>query len=66
MGDVQDPQAKYGGAHTGGNNPYPGGKIETENAPPYEGRTTSPDDTESTRAKTDSVERQLEEHGQQG
>ena len=32
MGDVQDPQARVGGAHTGGNNPYPGGKIETGDA----------------------------------
>jgi hypothetical protein len=61
MGDIQDPQAKYGGAHTGGNNPYPGGKIETDPTPPYEGRTKSPDDTESTRAKTDSIERQLDQ-----
>ena len=59
MGDAQHPQAGTGGAYTGGNNPYPGGKIETENAPPYEGRSTGPDDTESTRARTDSVERQL-------
>ncbi len=61
MGDVQDPQARVGGAHTGGNNPYPGGKIETDPVPPYEGRSTGPDSTESTRAKTDSIERQLDD-----
>ena len=68
MGDIQDPQAGtgVGGAHTGGNNPYPGGKIETENAPPYAGRSTGPDDTESTRAKTDSVERQLADTASKG
>ena len=61
MGDVQDPQARVGGAHTGGTNPYPGGKIDTEPTPPYEGRSKGPDDTESTRAKTDSIERQLDD-----
>ena len=61
MGDVQEPQAGTGGAYTAGGNPRPGGKIETEPTPPYEGRTKSPDDTESTRAKTDSIERQLDE-----
>jgi len=66
MGEVQDPQARTGGAYTGGTNPYPGGKIETENAPPYEGRTKSPDDTESTRAKTDSIERQLDDTASKG
>jgi len=68
MGDVQDPQARVGGAYTGGTNPYPGGTIDTGDAlvPPYEGRSTGPDDTESTRAKTDSVERQLEDTASEG
>jgi len=68
MGDVQEPQARVGGAHTGGPNPYPGGTIDTGDAlvPPYDGRSTGPDDTESTRAKTDSVERQLAETASEG
>ncbi len=63
MGEVQDPQARYGGAHTGGTNPYPGGKTDTGDVdlPPYEGRSEGPGDTESTRAKTDSIERQLDD-----
>ncbi len=63
MGDVQEPQAGVGRAQTVGNNPHPGGKTDTGDVdlPPYEGRATSPDDTESTRAKTDSIERQLDE-----
>ncbi len=60
MGDVQEPQAGVGGAYTAGNNPRPGGKIETDPTPPYEGRSKGPDTSESTRAKTESVERQLE------
>jgi hypothetical protein len=61
MGEVQKPQAGVGGAYQQGNNPRPGGEVDTPNAPPYEGRSSGPNDTESTRAKTDSVERQLED-----
>ncbi len=63
MGDVQDPQGRIGGDYREGTNPYPGGKVDTGDVdlPPYEGRSTGPGDTESTRAKTDSIERQLDD-----
>ncbi|HEX7277564.1 MAG TPA: hypothetical protein VF244_09350 [Acidimicrobiales bacterium] len=60
MGDVQEPQAGVGGAYTAGNNPRPGGKIDTgEQTPPNEGRTKRADQTESQTAQGDSVERQM-------
>ncbi|MEA2931419.1 MAG: hypothetical protein QOI56_204 [Actinomycetota bacterium] len=63
MGEVQEPQGRVGGDYREGTNPYPGGTVDTGDTPvpPYEGRSTGPDDTESTRAKTDSIERQLDE-----
>jgi hypothetical protein len=63
MGEVQEPQGRVGGDYREGPNPYPGGTVDTGDTPvpPYEGRSTGPDDTESTRAKTDSIERQLDE-----
>lgn len=64
----QKPQARTGGAYQQGPNPYPGGEIDHGEAPvpPYEGRSKSPDDTESTRAKTESVERQMAETASEG
>lgn len=52
MGQVHDPQGRSV-------NPDPGGKTDTATAPPYEGRTSSADQTESQRAQGDSVERQM-------
>jgi len=68
MGEVQDPQARIGGAHTGGPNPYPGGTTDTGDVdlPPYEGRSTGPGDSESTRERTDSVERMLQDTASEG
>ena len=50
-----------GGANEGGF-PSPGGETATDDVTPLsheEGRTTGPDSTESTKEKTESVERQL-------
>lgn len=56
------PQARIGGLYTLGPNPYPGGEVDTGGSlvPPYEGRSTGPDTSVSTKASTASVERQME------
>ncbi|HVF13425.1 MAG TPA: hypothetical protein VM942_02430 [Acidimicrobiales bacterium] len=67
MGDIQEPQARVGGAHTGGTNPYPGGTTDTGDVdlPPYEGR-SSGGDAESKSERAESVERMLEDTVSEG
>jgi hypothetical protein len=64
----QDPQGRIGHLYSEGPNPYPGGMVDTGDTPlpPYEGRSTGPDSTETTRAKTETVERQLQNTVSQG
>jgi len=66
--DVQEPQARVGGAYTGGTNPYPGGTIDTGDVdtPPYDNRSKGGDSSESSQALTDSIERQLDETASEG
>lgn len=68
MGDVQDPEgrSRVGGAHTGGNNPYPGGTIETNEPLPNDGRSSGVNENESTRERTESVERMLQDTASEG
>jgi hypothetical protein len=69
MADSNDrPSGQVGGNYGHGPQNSPGGNVDTGESlvPPYEGRTTSPDDTESTRAKTETVERQLSETKSEG
>jgi hypothetical protein len=64
MGD-NDPQAqaRTGHLYSEGPNPYPGGEVDHGDTPvpPYEGRSSGPDTSESTKAKTETVERQLDQ-----
>lgn len=66
--DVQKPQAGVGGAHTGGTNPYPGGTIDPAagDVMPAEGRSSGVNENESTRDRTESVERMLENTASEG
>ena len=69
MADSNDrPSGQVGGNYGHGPQNSPGGNVDTGESlvPPYEGRTKSPDDTESTRAKTETVERQLSETKSEG
>lgn len=67
MGDVQEPQARVGGAHTGGTNPYPGGTIDTgDDHAPYSDRSKGGDESESSQALTESIDRQLDSTASKG
>lgn len=68
MGDVQKPQGGIGGDFREGVNPHPGGTIDTGDTPipPYEGRSSGTDENESTRERTASVERMLENTASKG
>lgn len=59
---------KVGGNYGHGPTNTPGVAADTGDTPlpPYEGRSTGPDFSESTKAKTESVERQLEETKSEG
>lgn len=59
---------QVGGNYGHGPQNSPGGNVDTGDSPipPYEGRSTGPDTSESTRAKTETVERQLSETKSEG
>ena len=59
---------KVGGNYGHGPTNTPGGNVDTGESPvpPYEGRSTGPEFSESTRAKTETVERQLDETKSEG
>ncbi|MEA2843968.1 MAG: hypothetical protein QOJ69_1639 [Actinomycetota bacterium] len=59
---------KVGGNYGHGPTNTPGGNVDTGESPvpPYEGRSTGPDFSESTKAKTETVERQLDETKSEG
>ena len=60
MGDVQKPHAGIGGDYREGIDPRPGGTIETVEVMPLSDRSKGGDASESSRALTDTIERQLE------
>jgi hypothetical protein len=62
MGDVQKPQAGIGGDFREGVNPHPGGIVDTGDTPvmPYADRSQGGDASASSRALTDTIDRQLE------
>jgi hypothetical protein len=59
---------KVGGNYGHGPTNTPGAGVDTGESPvpPYEGRSTGPEFSESTRAKTETVERQLDETKSEG
>jgi hypothetical protein len=68
MAENERLSGKVGGNYGHGPTNTPGAGADTGDSPvpPYEGRSTGPDDTESTRAKTETVERQLSETKSEG
>ena len=69
MADNERVSGTVGGNYGHGPSNAPGAsKVDTGDSPvpPYEGRTTGPDDTESTKAKTETIERQLSETKSKG
>jgi hypothetical protein len=67
--ETQDPQARVGHLYSEGPNPYPGGQVDTGDTPlpPYDSiRSKGPNTSETTRARTEGVERMLENTVSQG
>lgn len=60
MGDIQKPHAGIGGDYRQGVDPRPGGTIDTVEVQPLADRSKGGDASESSRALTDTIGRQME------